>query len=584
MPEENMNRRGRIDQRRNSVRPEFDQLDARLLLSVTAAGGSASKAFISGSADNLTTGTGGAALQAPLAPTLSISLDGHSHAATASGVITLSATPNSATSINLMWTRLLTASEYVVDEWIDGSWKEIEKSSSASSGYTVGGLNPGTTYSFEVAAVCSSPAATIWSSARSATTLGSPPALPLMPSLTAPVISATEVSLVWSGGSGAQGFVVESGTSGNWNSVASLTRSSTNYTVTGLSPNTGYTFLVGAYNGAGTTWSNKQNATTYQQTTIKTNIVWSGYSMVPGSLVTGVGATWVQPIVTNAGANSRTGFWVGMDGFGNNTVEQLGTAWNPSTGYWAWIEFYGDGIQNAQGQWTAKGPYFNPVSINSLIGSNYFTIQPGDVISASVAYVSSTSANSTFEFRFQDALPGGPTKSWHGDLTTQYIVPTRTTADWIVEAPGGGVDPLAEFSPVNFSGAWVSTGGPPQPITAFPNVQLNLVPAIAGGTDFTSALTTSNTAGAWQFTGQSSAFNVVFGSANDSAQLPPSPGDTNAASDEIPMSNAGTIDAAPGSSTHTAQAIEGLVAMLTGSASLRRPTNWARMSVRYGSP
>ncbi len=489
----------------------------------------------------------------------------------AAGAITLSATPSSATRINLTWTQLLTAHEYLIDEWIDGSWEQIAKSSAASSGYTVGGLNPGTTYSFDVAAVTFSPAATIWSGAQSATTFGSPPAFPVAPSLEATVIAPTQVSLSWSGGAGAEGFLVYVAVNGAWVEVASVEGSSTNYNVTGLTPNTGYTFIVGAYNGAGTAWSNEQNATTYQQTTIKASYAWSGYVTVPGSQITGVGATWIQPTVSSTGANSRTGFWVGMDGWANGTVEQIGTAWNTSIGYWAWVEFYGDGIQNAQGQWTAQGPYFQPVSINSLIGSNYFTIEPGDVISASVTYVSSTQTTSTFEFRFQDARPGAPTKIWHDDLTTEYIVPARTTADWIVEAPAGGVYPLAAFSPVNFSGAWVSTGGPPQPITALPNYQINLTPGAAGGTDFTSGLATSNTPGPWQPTGQSSAFNVVFGSANGSVQPAPSSGVTNFATAriKIPATTAAATGSTAGNSTRVAQAIEELVAMLPRNTALK---------------
>jgi hypothetical protein len=288
-------------------------------------------------------------------------------------------------------------------------------------------------------------------------------------------------------------------------------------------------------NGAGTTWSNEPDVTTYQKTTTKKVDAWSGYAITSkSSLVTGVGATWVQPTMSSTGKHSTASFWVGIDGWGNGTVEQIGTSWGPRSGYTAWVEFYGDGIKNTNGggstngdastsahkKWAAIGKYFNEVSINHIIGSHYFSIEPGDVISASVNYVSSTSTTSTFEFHFQDARPGGPTEVWRDDLTTQYVVPKRTTAEWIVESPNGARAPLAQFSTVNFSGAWLSTGGSPQPITAYPNDQLNLVPSKkGGGTDSTSGLTTSNTPGAWQFTGQSSAFDVVFGSAHDNPSV-----------------------------------------------------------------
>jgi hypothetical protein len=583
-----MNCRGRNNPCRNLVRPEFDQLDARLLLSVTAATGSASNAAVTLSGPSLTAAQVGATSPAPPAPPLTTLQPGDTQPEIAAGAITLTAKPSSATRINLTWTQLFTANEYLINEWIGGSWEQVGKSSAASSGCTIGGLSPGTTYSFKVGAVTLSPAATIWSGAQSATTFGSPPAFPVAPWLEAAVISSTQVSLSWSGGSGVEGFFVYKKVSGDWTEVASLDNSSTSYTVTGLSPNTEYTFIVGAYNGAGTAWSNEQNATTYQQTTIKSSYAWSGYVTVSGGPITAVGATWVQPTVSSTGTNSRTGFWVGMDGWSNGTVEQIGTAWNTSVGYWAWVEFYGDGIQNAQGQWTAQGRFFNPVPINSLIGSNYFTIEPGDVISGSVTYVSSTSTTSTFEFRFQDARPGSPTKFWQDDLTTQFIVPARSTAEWIVESPAGATNPLAAFSPVNFFGAWVSTGDSPQPITALPNYQVNLVPGVAGGTDYTSGLTTSNTPGPWQYTGQSSAFNVVFGSANGSAQLAPSTGATSFAANRIKIPATTTIAAATvstaGTSTPIAQAIEELIAVLPRNASLKRTanSNWPGVSVADG--
>ncbi len=60
-----MNRRSRIDGCRNLVRPDFDQLDARLLLSVTAAGSGASNAPTTVSGPVLTAAPGTAALPAP---------------------------------------------------------------------------------------------------------------------------------------------------------------------------------------------------------------------------------------------------------------------------------------------------------------------------------------------------------------------------------------------------------------------------------------------------------------------------------------------------------------------------------------
>jgi hypothetical protein len=252
-------------------------------------------------------------------------------------------------------------------------------------------------------------------------------------------------------------------------------------------------------------------------TTNMQDTLWSGYAIVPGSSVNAVGCTWIQPTVSSTGVNSLTGFWVGIDGYRGNTVEQIGTSWSLSTGYYAWVEFYGDGVQNAQGQWIVRGKYFYSVPINSIIGSNFFNIQPGDTISARVQYLSSTTTTSTFEFQFQDTPQNGQTKSWQKALTTQYVVPARSTGEWIVESPNFGSQPLANFGTISFSGAWATVGANTGPINAFTNSALNLIPSSnGGGTDYTSSLGYSNTPGPWELNNGSSSFTVTFGSANSS--------------------------------------------------------------------
>ena len=75
---------------------------------------------------------------------------------------------------------------------------------------------------------------------------------------------------------------------------------------------------------------------------VTSNQVWSGYVIQPAAGTTSVGGTWVQSAVT--GANGlQVATWVGMDGWGNGTVEQIGT-WatvvNGQTQYNAWWEFF----------------------------------------------------------------------------------------------------------------------------------------------------------------------------------------------------------------------------------------------------
>ncbi len=64
---------------------------------------------------------------------------------------------------------------------------------------------------------------------------------------------------------------------------------------------------------------------------------WAGYA-ASGGPFRNVTATWTQPKApaSQAGRESSTSFWVGLDGWENGTVEQIGT----SLDGWAWFEMY----------------------------------------------------------------------------------------------------------------------------------------------------------------------------------------------------------------------------------------------------
>ncbi len=56
-----------------------------------------------------------------------------------------------------------------------------------------------------------------------------------------------------------------------------------------------------------------------------TSANWSGYDATGGPF-TSVTATWTQPRIRYAGVTSTdVAFWVGLDGDGSDTVEQIGT-------------------------------------------------------------------------------------------------------------------------------------------------------------------------------------------------------------------------------------------------------------------
>ena len=177
---------------------------------------------------------------------------------------------------------------------------------------------------------------------------------------------------------------------------------------------------------------------------------WSGYAVTGANgSVTDVRGSWIVPSVScPATGDQYASFWVGIDGYRSNTVEQIGTDSDCVNGvatYYAWYEFY---------------PHFS-YTINTI------TVKPGDVISAEVTAkgkggftVTITDGNLTFS------------------VSTKMPQAQMSSAEWIAEAPySGGVLPLANFTTVSYgldSTAVMNTcnamvGGSSGPIGSFGN-------------------------------------------------------------------------------------------------------------------
>jgi Peptidase A4 family len=194
--------------------------------------------------------------------------------------------------------------------------------------------------------------------------------------------------------------------------------------------------------------------------TRSTSTNWAGYSAT-GSTYHSVSATWKQPSASCTASDAYASFWVGLDGDGSNTVEQIGTDADCSGGspvYYAWYEMY---------------PKF-PVDLS-------LTIKPGDSLTAGVT----TDGNGNFTLTIRDATTG---KSF---TTTQKLRHAKlASAEVIAEAPSsGGVLPLANFGTVGFSAATVNG----QPIGTFHPDRITMVSgsttkastsALSGGTAF----------------------------------------------------------------------------------------------------
>jgi hypothetical protein len=182
-----------------------------------------------------------------------------------------------------------------------------------------------------------------------------------------------------------------------------------------------------------------------------TTPIWSGYAFhaPSGTTVNSVQGTWTVPAVNGSVTpNAYASFWVGMDGYygSPNTVEQIGTgaytAANGAPAYYAWYEMYPDGAVGIP-----------------------MAILPGDTVSASVQYLASSGL---YQLSMTDL--SHPNESYTNDFPYPGPPPSRSTAEWIAEAPSsGGVLPLTEFGVVNFTGASASlSNGVSGPISAFP--------------------------------------------------------------------------------------------------------------------
>jgi len=199
---------------------------------------------------------------------------------------------------------------------------------------------------------------------------------------------------------------------------------------------------------------------------------WSGYadSSATPNTFTGVSATWRQPATQCSPEQELTAYWVGLDGYSNETVEQLGTLAYCFEGvayYYSWWEMY--------------------PGASVTVGS---TVQPGDVIAASVKRSGTSYTLSLTDFNNQA----------NSFSTVQSCTTcTNESAEWIAERPAFpiGITPLTFFRTWNPVGAVQTSNGAKGTIAAGPNpTQITMFDAtqtypldsvsglIAGGSSF----------------------------------------------------------------------------------------------------
>jgi hypothetical protein len=191
-------------------------------------------------------------------------------------------------------------------------------------------------------------------------------------------------------------------------------------------------------------------------------INWAGYAAFQGGTTfSRVRGRWVQPTATcNSDKMQYASFWIGIDGYNSNSVEQIGTdsdcVGRNSPRYYAWFEMF---------------PAL-PRKLN-------LAIHPGNQIAARIS-----SDNGRFRLTITNVSTG---KSF---ATTQKLTSAaRSSAEWIAEAPSAcgahscKVLPLANFGTVKFTGSYTTGDGHSGTISdpAWHNDRITMV-TTSGGT------------------------------------------------------------------------------------------------------
>jgi hypothetical protein len=176
---------------------------------------------------------------------------------------------------------------------------------------------------------------------------------------------------------------------------------------------------------------------------------WSGYADTGSSFSTVTGS-WTEPTATcSSRTTSLAAFWVGIDGYSSDSVEQDGTlveCYRGTAYYYTWWEMY-------------------PTNDIQVVGE---TLRPGDSISASVVR-----SGTSYTLKVTDS-----THTANSFSTTQTCSDcANSSAEWIAEAPSSstGVEPLSDFGTFTLSGATVTEGSTSGVISSFTDDEITMV-------------------------------------------------------------------------------------------------------------
>jgi Peptidase A4 family len=182
---------------------------------------------------------------------------------------------------------------------------------------------------------------------------------------------------------------------------------------------------------------------------------WSGYAddNSGGNTYSEVAGSWTEPAVscTSSSDTELAAFWVGLDGYNTDSVEQDGTlaeCYDGAVYYFTWWEMY-------------------PSNAIQVVGES---VNPGDSIYAyAVDEGGGTYALSVTDY--SDSADSFSTVQSCSDCAD-------ASAEWIAEAPSGGsgIYPLPDYGSWSVSGATV-TSGSQGVISSFPDDEITMVDA-----------------------------------------------------------------------------------------------------------
>jgi hypothetical protein len=177
---------------------------------------------------------------------------------------------------------------------------------------------------------------------------------------------------------------------------------------------------------------------------------WSGYADT-GSNFSKATGKWSEPGASCSRSTTYAAFWVGIDGYSSDSVEQDGTlieCYQRIAYQYSWWEMY-------------------PTNDIQVVGES---VAAGDSISASVVR-----SGESYTLSVTDS-----THSANSFTTTQTCTScANSSAEWIAEAPcctsSGGILPLAEFGTWTESGATVTEGSSSGVISSFTDDEITMI-------------------------------------------------------------------------------------------------------------